>query len=133
MKKKINVLLVDDHQLFIDGMKSILEHEEDIVIAGEATDGGAVLEFLENNTVDVIVMDVEMKEINGIEATRIIKKKYSDIKVLILTMHNESEFIINLMSIGANGYILKNKSKEELVSAIHNGDYSARLNNSELQ
>ena len=116
----IKVLLADDHQMFIDGMKAMLQQEKDIQIVGQASNGDEVLDFLEKNPGDVVVLDIEMPETDGIEATRIIRKEYPRAKVLILSMYNRKNFIIKLMEAGASGYILKDKSKEELIGAIHN-------------
>ncbi|MCO6493676.1 MAG: response regulator transcription factor [Phaeodactylibacter sp.] len=116
----INVLLADDQRMFVEGMKAILQQEKDIDIVGEATNGDEVLAFLEKNPVDVVLLDIEMPETDGIEATRIIRKEHPLVKVLILSMYNKKSFILKLMQAGASGYILKEKSKEELIAAIHN-------------
>lgn len=116
----IKVLLADDHRLFIDGMKAMLQQEKDIEIVGQASNGDEVLAFLETNPVDVVVLDIEMPKTDGIEATQIIRKEYPKTKVLILSMYNKKSFIIKLMQAGASGYILKDKSKGELIGAIHN-------------
>ncbi len=118
----INVILADDHQMFIDGMRLLIDQKEDIQIVGEANDGDTVLELLANASqpVDVVVLDIEMPGTNGIEATKIIRSTYEKTKVLILSMYHKKEFIIQLMRNGASGYILKNKSKEELIMAIYN-------------
>jgi len=118
--KKIKVLLADDQQLFVDGMVALLKPVEDIEVIGTVYDGEQVLTFLEETQPDVIVLDIEMPNLDGVEATEIIKKQYPKIKILILSMYNQKSFIARLMSLGASGYILKNKSKEELVSAIYN-------------
>ena len=114
------VLLADDHQMFIDGMKVYLEKYDHIQVVGEANNGEAVIDFLEINQVDIVVLDVEMPGMNGIETTKYIKKNHPKTNVLILSMYEKKEFIIKLMRYGASGYILKNKSKEELLSAINN-------------
>lgn len=116
----INVLLADDHHMFIDGMKAMLEKEKDIKVVGDASNGDEVLSFLEKNLVDVVVLDIEMPETNGIETAKIIRKEYPKVKVLILSMYNKKTFILELMKAGAAGYILKDKSKEELIGAIYN-------------
>lgn len=116
----IKVLLADDHPMFLEGLNLILNRNTEIEVVGEALDGEQVLAFLEKQTVDVVVLDIEMPNLNGVEATKIIKKKHPKVKVLILTMYSKKIFILKLMANGANGYILKNKSKEELVTAIHN-------------
>ena len=114
------VLLADDHQMFIDGMKVYLEKYDHIKVVGEANSGSEVLDFLETTFVDVVVLDVEMPDMDGIETTKYIKKKFPKTNVLILSMYDKKEFIIKLMRYGASGYILKNKSKEELLTAINN-------------
>lgn len=116
----IKVLLADDHQMFIDGMCALLEKEENIQVVGESVDGIQVLDLMKKQEVDVVVMDIEMPNLNGVEATKIIRKDYPKTKVLILTMYNKKDFIVNLMKYGASGYILKNKTESELINAIHN-------------
>jgi len=119
----IKILLADDQLMFLDGMIAFLENEKDIQIVGTASNGDEVLDFLERNSdVDVVVLDVEMPKKDGVETARIIKKNplLKRVKVLILSMYNRKDFISKLMEVGADGYILKNKSKEELVQAIHN-------------
>lgn len=116
----IRVLIADDQKILTDGITAFLEKESDIEVVGEAQNGNEVLQILEKQMVDVAVLDIEMPEMNGIETTKIIKKKYPNTKVLILSMYKKREYILNMMYLGVNGYILKNKSKEELVGAIHN-------------
>ncbi len=116
----IKVFLADDHQLFIDGMKALLEREKDIIVVGEAVNGEEVLDKIPDTEPNVLVLDIEMPELDGIEVTKYVTKHHKELKVLVLTMHNKKDFIMELMRIGAAGYILKNKSKEELVFAIHN-------------
>ena len=118
--EKIKVLLADDQKLFVDGMMALLKPVEQIEVIGKVYNGEEVLEFLETEQPDVLVLDIEMPKLDGVKATEIIKKQYPDIKILILSMYNQKGFITRLMSLGASGYILKNKSKEELVSAIYN-------------
>lgn len=117
--KKIKVLIADDHQMVIDGLMSLLECESHIEVVGQALNGKAVLEILEKQEVDIAILDIEMPELTGVEATKIIKEKYPNVKVLILSMYNTEKFVQNLIEIGADGYILKNKGKEELVKALH--------------
>ncbi|MBN2172785.1 MAG: response regulator transcription factor [Bacteroidales bacterium] len=116
--KSINVLLTDDHQIIIDGLKSLLEKVEDINVVGEAQNGRIALDLLKIIKVDVVLMDIDMPILNGIEATKIIKAQYPEIKVVVLSMHNESSLIRTLISAGANGYVLKNTDQEDLISAI---------------
>lgn len=114
----INVVLADDHKLFIDGLKSILDDVEGINVVGVAYNGNQVIEILEQHKVDAVVLDIEMPEMGGVETARKIAKSYVYTKILIVTTHNSKQFILALMGIGASGYLLKNRSKEELVKAI---------------
>ena len=114
----INVILADDHQIVLDGLKSLLEREKDICLVGEALNGIELLSQFGEKHVDIAVIDIDMPRMNGIETTKEIRKKYPEVKVLILSMYNDNEYIRQLIEVGASGYILKNKGKEELVSAI---------------
>jgi len=116
----IKLLLADDHQMFIDGMRSFLEKYKDIEIVAEANNGNQVLKILETEAIDIVVLDITMPELDGIETTKIIRQKYQNTKVLILSMYDNKDFIIKLIRNGAAGYILKNKTKEELYTAIQN-------------
>lgn len=116
----IKILLVDDHQLFLDGIGSIFENNKEIVVSGVVNSGQAALDFLEQSSVDVVVLDINMPPgMNGIETMKEIKVKFPAIKVLILSMHKEGKYIRELFNMGAHGYILKDKSKEELEHAIY--------------
>jgi len=116
--EKIKVLIADDHQIVIDGIRSLLKSNDQIHIVGEALDGQEVLDILKQKTVDIAILDINMPIINGVEATKIIKEKYIETKVLFLTMHDTQELVYQANEIGADGYILKNKGKEELETAI---------------
>lgn len=114
----IKIVLADDHQIVLDGLKMLLHEEYNIELVGEAINGKEVINILETRPVDIAVLDVEMPVMNGIEASEIIKERFPNTKILILTMYNDQAFIRKLIEIGASGYILKNKGKEELVEAI---------------
>lgn len=123
----INVLIVDDHQLMIEGLKSLLEDEEgigDVAGAGSLEDA---LRILKNTQIDVILMDVHMPEVSGIEATKKIKETYPDVKVIALTMHDDISIITKMVKAGASGYVLKRTQMNEVVEAINivynNGKY----------
>lgn len=121
----IKIVIADDHQMFIDGIKVLLGQEPDISVAGEALNGKELLDLLEKQPVDIILMDINMPVIDGIEATRIIKKKYPGIKILMLTMYSTKQYITSMIAAGVNGYILKNTGKEELmkaIEAVHSGN-----------
>jgi DNA-binding NarL/FixJ family response regulator len=115
----IRILIADDHEIVVEGLQSLLAEEKDIEIIGEAKNGEEVLPLLETGNVDIAVLDISMPKIDGIELTKIIRKEFPQIKILILTMHNEIGFVRRVIEAGAHGYILKNKGKEELVRAIH--------------
>jgi len=115
---KINILLTDDHQLIIDGLKSLLKDQEDINVSAEANNGREALRILSFLPINVVLMDIDMPVMNGIDTLKEIKKQYPDVKVIILSMHNESGMIKSLIDLGANGYLLKSCSQDEVVSAI---------------
>ena len=114
----IKVLITDDHQIIIDGLKSLLEDKEQIEVIAEASNGKEALDILNLLQVDVVLMDIDMPVMNGIEATKQIKAEYPETKVIILSMYKESGLIKTLIQIGADGYLLKNSDKDELVDAI---------------
>ena len=115
----IKILIADDHKMVTDGLTAFLQQEEAFEVVAQAAGGEEVLEILEETPVDVAVLDIEMPNMDGIETTRRIKRDYPKIKVLILSMYKKRDFILNLFNLGVNGYLLKNRGKEELVAAIH--------------
>lgn len=114
----IKVLIVDDHKIVRDGIKALLQNTKNIQWVGDCKDGSEVVGFLNNKVVDVILMDIMMETINGIEASKIVLEKYPDIRILALSMNNEYDYIQEMLKVGAAGYILKNSSYEDLVTAI---------------
>ena len=115
----IKVIVTDDHPLFLDGIEKALSENENIDVVGRAADGEALLALLETDIqVDVIVLDISMPKLDGTETVKQLKKKYPNIKILIMTIHNEKEYIINLMNQGVSGYLLKDKGQSELINAI---------------
>jgi DNA-binding NarL/FixJ family response regulator len=115
----INVLIADDHQMFIDGLRSLLEGSEDICVVGEACNGQQAVELCGQQQVDIVIMDINMPEMDGIQATREILKKHPAIKILGLSMYSDRQYIADILKAGALGYILKNTGKETLLNAIH--------------
>ena len=114
----IKVAIADDHQMFIDGIKSLIKGNKTIQVVAEANNGEALLETLTKTPVNLILMDVNMPVMDGIETTKKVKELFPDIKVIMLTMFGTRDYIEKLLRAGANGYILKNTGKEELTTAI---------------
>lgn len=114
----IRVLLADDHPLVLEGVKSFIESFDHIEVVGTATNGNQALEKFDALRPDVVVMDLNMPELNGLTATEIMLERNPEAKVLILSMHNSLEYISTAMRHGARGYILKDVPTEEIVTAI---------------
>jgi len=118
MNRKMKILIADDHRMVATGVEAILLSNDSFEISGIVENGLQVLEFLENEAVDLVVMDINMPEMDGIQCTKRIKEKYPNTKVIILTMYNRKRFISELISVGADGCVLKNNSGKELINAI---------------
>lgn len=114
----INVMIVDDHKVFREGVISIMEEVADIQISQEAGNGEEIIELLEKEQPNVILMDISMGDTSGIDLTKTVKEKYPNIKVLILSMHSESSYIVKALDAGANGYLLKDAGSAEMINAI---------------
>jgi two-component system response regulator NreC len=115
---KIRILLADDHTLMRDGLRALIESEPDLCIAGEAEDGRAAVKLAREICPDVVLMDIAMPMLNGLEAARQIKHDCPQAKVLILSMHDDEDYIRQALAAGAMGYILKDASGSELLEAI---------------
>lgn len=115
---KIRILLADDHTILRDGIRSLIEDEPDMEVVGEAEDGITVVKLADSLRPDVILMDLAMPLLNGLEATRQIRKNNTHAKILILTMHENEEYIRQVLAAGAMGYILKDAAARELLGAI---------------
>lgn len=116
---RIRVLLVDDNMLVLDGLQARLEMEANIDVIGTAANGLEALEKAQALTPDLVLMDVSMPVLNGLEATKRFRAEHPHIKILMLSMHYDKEYILSLIQSGANGYVLKDVSSEELVQAIN--------------
>ena len=116
MKKR--VIIADDHTIMTEGLVMLLKNIEGYEVVKIAHDGNEVLDYLSNNTADLILMDINMPNLDGIETTEIIKSKYPKTKILILSMHDKEGYIKNAIQAGADGYVLKNTDKEELIIAF---------------
>ncbi len=116
--KTIKVVLADDHTIVRQGLRSILEQQAGIEVIAEAENGREAVQITEKMKPDVVVMDFSMPDLNGLEATRQIKLRVPETKVLILTRHSDQEYVKSILSAGASGYLVKNSAAEELVIAI---------------
>jgi len=114
----IRVLIVDDHEMIRNGLASLLRDEPDILVVEFAQNGKEALEKCAFRQLDVVLMDIMMPIMNGVEATIAIKKEHPDLKVLAVTINDEPRFIKEVLAAGASGYILKHSTKDEIVSAI---------------
>ena len=114
----ISLILADDHKIVREGLRSILEEEDDLRIVGEAAQGREAVELCRRLSPDLVVMDVSMPRLNGIEATRQIAADLPGIKVMALSMHRDPRFVAGILEAGAKGYLIKDCSARELVSAI---------------
>jgi DNA-binding NarL/FixJ family response regulator len=112
------VLIADDHQMFVDGLKSILEDEKELFVVGQAQNGFEVLEFCDREAVDIVIMDINMPLMDGIQTSKELSKKHPSIKILGLSMYNDRDYISDILKAGALGYVLKNTGKENLLNAI---------------
>lgn len=116
----INVILIDDQQIIREGLKMLLSLDDDINIVAEGTDGSEALELIEKYNPDVLLMDIRMPIMNGVEATKLVKENYPNIKILILTTFNDNDYIFDSLKNGANGYLLKDADSDEIIDAIKN-------------
>lgn len=113
------ILIADDHQMFIDGLKSMLDEIEGVEVVGEARNGQEAVEICEREKADVVIMDISMPVMDGIEATRAIVKNRPGTKILGLSMYNDRNYIADILKSGASGYILKNTGRDELINALN--------------
>lgn len=117
-EKKIQVALVDDHQLFRSGINFIISDTDDIEIAFEASNGQEFLDFLDQYQPDLVLMDINMPIVDGVEATRRGLERYPDLKVLVLSMFGEVDYYNTMIDLGVKGFILKDIDNDELIDAI---------------
>lgn len=123
---KIKIAIADDYKIFREGLKVGLSADENLEILLEADNGEDLLKNIETQTPDVIIMDLKMPIMDGLEATKAVRKKYPSIKVLVVSMYDDDKFIIHLMENGANGYLLKNAEPDEIrrsIYAVHENGY----------
>ncbi len=117
--KKIRVLLADDHAVVRKGIRDFLQEDETLRIIGEANDGEEALALVARDAPDVAVFDIQMPRLNGLDATRRVKKEFPNVQVLILTAYDDDPYLFAALQAGASGYLLKTSSAEELLHAVH--------------
>ncbi len=115
----IKIMITDDHSMIREGLKNLLELDGDIEVIAEAVDGEDCLEKLLTVTPDVLLLDINMPKMNGLEVLKKLKERKSKVKVLVLTVHNETEYLMKAVEIGINGYVLKDSESAELKKAIY--------------
>jgi len=126
MRDTIKIILADDHRIFRKGLKSLLSEKENIEVLAEADNGDEALEAARKYKPEIVIMDIAMPKMDGIEATRQIRDRFPDTEVVILSMHAKKAYIDQVLKAGAKGYVLKDSDEENLLSAIntvHNGGY----------
>lgn len=114
----LRIVIADDHQMFIDGVKVLIRNEPQFEIVGEALNGQQALELVEKLSPEILITDINMPGMSGTELTKIVKQKFPETKVLVLTMYNDREIISEIFATDAEGYILKNTGKQELITAL---------------
>ena len=132
----IKIAIADDYKIYRDGLKLCLSADDNLQFMFEAENGEELMNLLQQQQPDVILMDLKMPLLDGVESTKLIRQKYQHIKVLVITMYDSDKFIIHLMESGANGYLLKNAAPAEIIKAIYtvneNGYYFNDLVNKAL-
>ncbi len=118
MKNKIRVLIADDHSMLRQGLKQILELEKDIIVVSLATNGSEAVQFAQEFSPDVILMDINMPGLNGLEAISEIRKMNLPVKIIVLTIHEDREYLFKTLQMGAEGYVLKDAETDVLIEAI---------------
>jgi len=116
---KTKIIIADDHKIMREGLKALIEKQPDMEVAAEAQDGLAVTKLARKLMPQVIIMDIGMPEMNGIDATRQIISENKEIKIIALSMHSDRRFVLEMLKAGASGYLLKDSAFEELVNAVH--------------
>ena len=119
MSNIIRVVLADDHVFVRDGIKSLLENEANIEVVGEAVDGADALEVVATSKPDLLIVDIRMPNLTGIEVVEKLRSDHNNVKIIMLSMHESEEYVLKSIKAGADGYLLKGSSKEEFLKALH--------------
>lgn len=117
-ERKIRIVIIDDHQLFREGVKRILAMEKEFEIVAEGSDGNEAIRLAEEHDPDVILMDINMPDVNGVEATRQLIERFPEVKVLILSIHDDETYVTHVLKTGASGYLLKEMNADSLIEAV---------------
>ncbi|UCZ52704.1 response regulator transcription factor [Bacillus shivajii] len=118
VENQIKIVLIDDHQLFREGVKRILSLEKNIEVVAEGSDGDEVLDLVREHQPDVVLMDINMPNVNGVEATKTLVETFPNVKVLILSIHDDEAYVTHVLKTGASGYLLKEMDTEALLEAV---------------
>ncbi|MFI5152813.1 MAG: response regulator [Chitinophagales bacterium] len=118
MEPTIRLVIADDHEIFRDGLALMLARQDDLSLVGQAEDGKELIELAEKLQPDVVITDIRMPHLDGIQATRLLIQKFPDLKIIALSMFNEDNLIVEMLEAGAKGYLLKNADKKEILEAI---------------
>lgn len=116
---KIKVIIADDHALIREGLKKLLELEQTIEVVALAVDGKSAIELVDKHQPDIVLLDINMPNMNGIECLKLLKKDYKESKVIMLTIHEDAEYLIETVNMGAEGYVLKDADVSQLIDAIN--------------
>jgi len=117
--RKIRIVLADDHQLFRRGLRALLEQQPDLTVVAEAKDGREAVTAVQSQKPDVLVIDIGMQNLNGIEAARQLTEGHSEAAIVILSMHSDETYVLRALKAGAKGYLLKDSAEADLIRAIH--------------
>lgn len=118
MYARIKIAIADDHEIFREGFKLLLRDQNEVQLVGEAENGRELLQLVETAKPDVVIVDIKMPVMDGVDACKAIKKKFPDVHVIALSMFNEDSLIVDMLEAGAKGYLLKNTNKQELLTAV---------------
>lgn len=119
MSNRIRVVLADDHVFVRDGIKSLLENEANVEVVGEAIDGADALDVIAKSKPDLLIIDIRMPNLTGIEVVEKLRSQNNAVKIIMLTMHESEEYVLKSIKVGADGYLLKGSSKEEFLKALY--------------
>jgi two-component system, NarL family, response regulator NreC len=118
MKQDISLVIADDHEIFRDGLALMLSRQKHITLLGQAEDGKELIELVKLNHPDIVLADIKMPRMDGIEATKLLTASFPDVRIIALSMYDEENLIIEMLEAGAKGYLLKNADKQEILDAI---------------